>query len=59
MRAPSIAEQTTDRTRRDAARVPLPMPTSVFGSLTVWYSRRAYGDADRRTLADLGGVHRS
>jgi alkylhydroperoxidase family enzyme len=44
---------TTDEQRRARARVPLPEPTSLFGRLVVWYSRRTYGDVLDNGLALL------
>jgi alkylhydroperoxidase family enzyme len=39
--------------RRAAARVPLPMPTTLFGRAMTWYSRRTYGDVLDNGLALL------
>jgi AhpD family alkylhydroperoxidase len=44
---------TTTEQRRAAARVPLTEPTSLFGRLMVWYSRRTYGDVLDPGLAML------
>jgi alkylhydroperoxidase family enzyme len=43
----------TTEQRRAAARVPLTEPTSLFGRLMVWYSRRTYGDVLDPGLAML------
>jgi alkylhydroperoxidase family enzyme len=43
----------TDETRRSAVRVPVPMPTDLFGRAMVWYSRRTYGDVLDNGLALL------
>jgi len=44
---------TSTEQRRAAARVPLTEPTSLFGRLMVWYSRRTYGDVLDPGLAML------
>jgi alkylhydroperoxidase family enzyme len=53
---PSIASTgtgTSTEERRAAARVPLTEPTSLFGRLMTWYSRRTYGDVLDPGLAML------
>jgi alkylhydroperoxidase family enzyme len=42
-----------DRTRRDAARVPLEVPDGLYGKAMAWYSRRAFGDVLDNGLALL------
>lgn len=47
------ASEATVQARRDALRVPLEVPKSLFGRLLVWYSRRTYGDVLDNGLALL------
>jgi alkylhydroperoxidase family enzyme len=42
-----------DKTRRDAARVPMDVPGDLFSRAMVWYSRRTYGDVLDNGLALL------
>ncbi|WP_148573950.1 carboxymuconolactone decarboxylase family protein [Nocardioides caldifontis] len=42
-----------DAARREAARVPLEVPPTLFGRAMAWYSRRAYGDVLDTGLALL------
>jgi AhpD family alkylhydroperoxidase len=43
----------TELERRDAARVPLEVPNTLFGRALAWYSRRTYGDVLDNGLALL------
>ena len=43
----------TEKSRRDAARIPLELPNTLFGRAMAWYSRRTYGDVLDNGLALL------
>ena len=43
----------TEAARRAAARVPLEVPSTLFGKAVAWYSRRTYGDVLDNGLALL------
>lgn len=47
------AAATDDQARRDAVRVPIEVPTDLFGRAMMWYSRRTYGDVLDNGLALL------